>query len=325
MDSSDMLSCLATTKISDGSWRGATKAFLLNWIDKLRLFHELTPVPDRPSESVQRTLLQNAVLGLDMPRQVQISSELQKATTGTVITFAQCKSLLINAAAGYDKQSGKSNPNGKSRRSAFSSEIISGDKSGFEDDTLYEDVTSEFCYDVDTMPGEIRAYAANQRERPQFKPGSRMPIGRWKALSEQAQKAWDTMEDDDKAKILALQETRKGALPSAKSKFSVNTHTVTDDMPPDDLDDILLAMVTKQSNRAKPNSHPADVRSVLSQPIKAAKAQVTDEQILINGHAYVRQVHTGDGKFRHRAPMPTGKSLCLSEILVLAMPTTSTV
>jgi hypothetical protein len=232
MDSSDILSYLTTTKISDGSWRGTTKAFLLNWVDKLRLFHELTPVPDRLSESVQRTLLQNAVIGLDVLRQVQISSELQKATTGTVITFAQYKSLLINAATGYDKQSGKSNQNGKPRRSAFSSEIIFGDESGLEDGILYEDVASEFCYDVDTMPGEIQAYAANQRERPQFKPGSRMPIGRWKALSEQAQKVWDTMEDDDKAKILALHETRKGDLPSAKSKFSVNTHTVTNDIPP---------------------------------------------------------------------------------------------
>jgi hypothetical protein len=35
--------------------------------------------------------------------------------------------------------------------------------------------------------------------------------------------------------------------------------------------------------------------------------------------------HTGDGKFRCRAPMPAGKSLHLSEILVLAAPTTSTV
>jgi hypothetical protein len=37
------------------------------------------------------------------------------------------------------------------------------------------------------------------------------------------------------------------------------------------------------------------------------------------------EMFTGDRKFRCRAPMPTRKSLCLSEILVLAMPTNSTV
>jgi hypothetical protein len=40
---------------------------------------------------------------------------------------------------------------------------------------------------------------------------------------------------------------------------------------------------------------------------------------------FCRTTFTGDGKFRYRAPIPTGKSLYLSEILVLAIPTTSTV
>jgi hypothetical protein len=35
MDSGELLSHLATAKISDGSWRGITKIFILNWIDKL--------------------------------------------------------------------------------------------------------------------------------------------------------------------------------------------------------------------------------------------------------------------------------------------------
>jgi hypothetical protein len=35
--------------------------------------------------------------------------------------------------------------------------------------------------------------------------------------------------------------------------------------------------------------------------------------------------HTGDGKFRHGAPVPTGKSLHLSEILALATPAIVTV
>ena len=96
-----------------------------------------------------------------------------------------------------------------------------------------------------------------------------MPISRWKALSEHAhQKIWDTMEDDNKTKILALSEQRKTAPNSTSSKFSVNAHDVTSmqGIPPDDkLEDILIAMVTKHSNRAnKLSSHSGDVRSVLS-------------------------------------------------------------
>jgi hypothetical protein len=271
MDSGELLSYLTTAKISDGSWRGTTKTFVLNWIDKLRMFHELTSVADRLSENTQRTLLQNAVIGLNALRQVQINSDLQQATRGTVLTFAQYRSLLLNAATGYDKRSDKPNSNGKPRRSVFNSETLFEDQSRLNDDASYEDDTHELDYDVDTTAGELQAYAMNRRERPQFKSGSRMPIARWKALSEQAKTIWDTMEDDDKALILALQEKRKTTPQSDQSKFSVNTH-LTQDTASDNIDDVLLAMVTKHSNRAKSSSHPADIRSVLSQPAKAAKA-----------------------------------------------------
>ena len=102
------------------------------------------------------------------------------------------------------------------------------------------------------------------------------------------------MEDDDKAKIIALSEQRKAAPQSAQSKFSVNAHTATliQDTPPDDLEDLLLAMVTQHSNWcAKPSSHLGDICSVLSQAAKAAKVQVKDKNgISINNHTYMQQV-----------------------------------
>ena len=151
MDSGELLSYLTTVKISDGSWRGTTKAFVLNWIDKLRLYHELIPVTDRLPENTQRTLLQNAVVGLDVLRQVQISSDLQKATHGTALTFAQYRTLLINSATGYDKRSDKPNSNGKPRRSVFSSETLFGD---------HEEAV-HFDYDVDTSTVDLQAYTTN--------------------------------------------------------------------------------------------------------------------------------------------------------------------
>jgi hypothetical protein len=226
VDSGKLLSYLTTAKISDGSWRGTMKAFILNWIDKLCLFYELTPVADRLSENTQQTLLQNAVIGLNALRQVQINSDLQKATHGTVLTFAQYHSLLINAATDYDKRSDKPNPTGKPRCSVYQSETLFGDNTDIDNDVILEDESFEFDYDVDTTPAELQAYAMNWKERPQFKPGSRMPITRWKALLEKAKQIWDTMEDDDKAIILALQENRNDTSKPDQSKYSVNTlHT----------------------------------------------------------------------------------------------------
>jgi hypothetical protein len=183
------------------------------WIEKLRLYYELTHVADGRFENTQRTLLQNAVIGLNALRQVQINSYLQQATHGAALTFAQYRTLLINLATGHDKRTHKPNSNGKPRRLIFKSETLFGDHGK----------TLEFDYDVDTTADELQAYALNQRERPQFKSGSRMSIARWKALSEQAKQIWDTMADDDKALILALHEKRKEGPQSDQSQFSVNS------------------------------------------------------------------------------------------------------
>jgi hypothetical protein len=258
------------------------------------MYHDVTSVADRLSENTQRVLLQNAVLRLDTLRQVQITSDLQSTTGGIALTFAQYKSLLINAATGYDKQQDKPGTNGKSRRSVFSTETLFNDYDVGDD--IYDNRMPDFDYDVDAAPAELLAYAMNRRERPQFKSGSRMPIARWKALSEEAKAIWDKMGDDDKAKILAPSEQRRSASQPPASKYSVNTHDVTSTSgdPPQDSDDVLIAMVTKHSNLARPPSHPGNVRSVLSQPAKSANVQVKEDEISVNGHTYVRQVHSHD-------------------------------
>ena len=134
-----------------------------------------------------------------------------------------------------------------------------------------------------------------------------MPIQRWKALSAAPQVIWDTMEDDDKATILALSEQCTAASHATSSTVSVNMHdidTVCESPPAELTEDLLLAMIHKDSDHAsKPKSHHGDVtRSIMSQPvkpaikpaIKPAKAQVQDNEMLINGHTYVRQGQVHD-------------------------------
>jgi hypothetical protein len=138
MGSGELLSYLTTAKISDGSWRGTAKAFVLNWIEQLRQYQDTVPLTDRLSETVQRTMLQNAVRNLEALHHVQITSDLQQTTHGTVLTFAQYRSLLINAATGYDKRNTKQHSGGKPGRTAFSSEIIFDDQYALTDDVFYD-------------------------------------------------------------------------------------------------------------------------------------------------------------------------------------------
>jgi hypothetical protein len=295
-DSGELLAHLTSVRIADGAWRGTAKAFVLNWIDKLRLHHEVTPSPDRLPETTQRVLLQNSVIGVIASQEVQTSADLMKATNGSVLTFTQCRTLLINAATSYDKRTdAKSSSDGRPRRSDFTSETDFGLQDGPHEDVVSKDDTCTLDYDVDASPAESHACVMHQRERPQFKAGSRMPIARWKALSKKAKTIWDTVEDEDKLLILFLQEKQKeGATPSDRSKFSVNAHD-TASIPAasaDNIDDVLLAVVTKHSIRPKPSSHPGDIRSVLSQPVKAPATSFKDHEISVNGHKCLRQVQS---------------------------------
>ena len=108
-------------------------------------------------------MLQNAVLGLNELSAVQTRCDLQQATHGTTLTFEQYRTLLINAATGYDKQI-KPNSNGKPRRSVFSSETSFGDRTDLNDDVIFKAETSDFLCDVDSMPDEMLACAMNRRE-----------------------------------------------------------------------------------------------------------------------------------------------------------------
>ena len=47
-----MLYLTNVIRISDGTWKGASKAFVLYWIDKLRLFHDVIPLTDCMSENM---------------------------------------------------------------------------------------------------------------------------------------------------------------------------------------------------------------------------------------------------------------------------------
>jgi hypothetical protein len=66
----------------------------------------------------------------------------------------------------------------------------------------------------------------------------------------------------------------------------------TPDASTDTIYDVLLAMVTKHSNRPKPSSHPGDIRSVLSQPAKTPKTSFKDNKSSVNGHKHVQQVQS---------------------------------
>ena len=61
IDSSTILQYVASTRIGDGSWRGTSRAFVLNWMDQIRLYEKLIDPRDHLQDGIKLVMLQNAV------------------------------------------------------------------------------------------------------------------------------------------------------------------------------------------------------------------------------------------------------------------------
>ena len=61
IDSSTILRYVASAHIGDGSWCGTSRAFVLNWMDQIRLYEKLIDPRDHLQDGIKLVMLQNAV------------------------------------------------------------------------------------------------------------------------------------------------------------------------------------------------------------------------------------------------------------------------
>ncbi|KAL7569938.1 hypothetical protein ACA910_008598 [Epithemia clementina (nom. ined.)] len=93
------LTTYITNLCLDSSWRGTTESFIMHFKEQLRLLDDLQPICERLPDTMQRTLLMNAVKGVGDLRRIQNLFEyLQHKDPNHTITFEDYYSLLKNAA-----------------------------------------------------------------------------------------------------------------------------------------------------------------------------------------------------------------------------------
>jgi hypothetical protein len=61
MSSRDLLTYITSSRLGDGTWKGGTHSYILNWQDQLRKYQDLIPVNDHFSADLKRAMLENAV------------------------------------------------------------------------------------------------------------------------------------------------------------------------------------------------------------------------------------------------------------------------
>ena len=102
IDANTLLQYITTASLSDGSWNGTTKQFVLHWLEQVRLYEELLDVSAALSDSVKLTLLTNAVRGHTKLSGVHNVAIQLASHFGHAVDFTKYSDLLLSECAQVD-------------------------------------------------------------------------------------------------------------------------------------------------------------------------------------------------------------------------------
>ena len=122
----DLLTSITSLRISP-NFKGNTEGFLLDWLDKIRRYEELTPKSTWFPDPMKKAMLQNAVAHLELFKRVKLSDQLEIAKGRGPLPYQDYVTLLQSVAATYDHAS-SSSPNRSTRLLTNIHEISDGPK-----------------------------------------------------------------------------------------------------------------------------------------------------------------------------------------------------
>jgi hypothetical protein len=222
--SADTLTYLTSTRLGTNDWQGSTESFILHWQNQAHILERLVDPTDKLTNSVLKTLLENAVHPIAELRQVKINATLQQTHTGQALTYQQYFPLLLSAAANYDAHV-------QAKRGKR--QVLMHDSSFMEQ---YED---QFGYDTEDydidMPVDVIQANAMNRARPRTSGGTPIRPGMlrpevYQALSPADQKAWRQLSESARVSIVAPMGPTvdsTAASPSAAT-MQAHVHDMTD-------------------------------------------------------------------------------------------------
>ena len=228
INSSTILSYITSARLGNGEWGGTYENFVMHWQEQVRLYEKQVPETDRFSEGQKRTLLENAVHKVEELRRVKITADIDKVKHGRELSYSEYCSLLLAAAATYDK-SIEPTKSIKSKRSVYIHDLRD-----YEYDDLVDDVDDDhdvFTMDTPVEMLQVYATARANRQRSQMSSSQRvrMPLERWSKLAPSARLLWDKLSDSEKAIILGYPplDRQSQAKPPPNSMLQSNLHDIS--------------------------------------------------------------------------------------------------
>ena len=103
LESSILITYITTSKFGTGAWNDSSESFILHWQKQVSEYEKLAQNADTLSNTIKKSILENAVDELTELRNIKTIATQLQATTGTVITYDGYVSLLYSTAQSYDK------------------------------------------------------------------------------------------------------------------------------------------------------------------------------------------------------------------------------
>ena len=276
----DLMTALTSLRLTP-AYKGNTQQFVLDWFDKLRIYEDLTPSTAHFPDIMKKAMLQNALNGVKIFRDVKTTEQLDVAKGQGPLTYPAYASLIQQVAASYDKTL---EPQVRRGATGPGMRHVNLTEHEYYDDwnegTDYGDYGEDVMADTTEYFGSMSINAAQQQRKPapgNFRKRPSLPKAVWEAMPRSDQMAWDNISDATKFKIIfAYKDHIAKSAPAQKDQRRVQVHDTTelentgiDDPehfedayqdPNDDPDSTLLVQAAAQ----KSNLAPADIRRVLS-------------------------------------------------------------
>jgi hypothetical protein len=254
----DLMTALTSQRL-DSSYNGTTQEFIIDWVNNMRIYESLSPQSSHFPEIMKKSMLQNALNGLQVFRRVK-DTELHEIARGQgALKYPNYLSVVQGVATTFDKSTKRKSPNRNVNMSQ-----LNRHEDTFED---LEHQGEEFTFD------EFEVHEARRRR---FNRVS-LPKIVWENLSKDDQLTWDKMTDQAKRAIMFAHKPKDAADPLKAQEHSLHvendaSHTICDDEALVPTLDVLAHAMrggkppnsTRSSNKLPYEStHPADIRRVL--------------------------------------------------------------
>src|SRR5210317_2142686 len=213
-DASDLMTWITTKKLVRSDWPGKHYAFILHWLEQVRLHNEIAPDP--LPDSQLRILLENALRPTPYLREIRNTSQILSSQTGKALSYADYVAICKSAAQTHDK-------------AMEAQALTSGSRRAMYHDVYDQDSSSNLdtidtpTFDLDVNMHAIEAYQASQTRKPR----PYLDNASWQQLDDASRRAWSNLPLHARSVILNAKQGKPPTPPPPPPPRHVNLHNIS--------------------------------------------------------------------------------------------------